>query len=228
MILASDFDDTLFTNDINIVNKNIESINKFRNLGNLFVIITGRGISIRKCIEDYNIPYDYLICENGAMIYDKNDNIISSTYLDIKDIDTIKEMIKRDNLKCILDTGNQYIEDINYDSNLLVSIFIDRKTINDSEKLLDEIISSTNTYSYLSTNWINIVNKNIDKMKAINILDNYLKNKYKIFAIGDAINDIDMIVKYNGGVMTNHEKELDKLENKNYDTLSDYIEELIK
>ena len=228
MILASDFDDTLFTNDINIVNKNIESINKFRNLGNLFVIITGRGISIRKCIEDYNIPYDYLICENGAMIYDKNDNIISSTYLDIKDIDTIKNIIKRDNLKFILDTGDKYIEDINYNNNSLVSIFIDRKTTNDSEKILEEILSSTNTYSYLSTNWINIVNKSINKMKAINILDNYLENKYKIFAIGDAINDIDMIVKYNGGVMTNHEKELDKLENKNYDTLSDYIEELIK
>ena len=228
MILASDFDDTLFTNDINIVNKNIESINKFRNLGNLFVIITGRGISIRKCIEDYNIPYDYLICENGAMIFDKNNNVISSTYLDIKDIDTIKNIIKRDNLKFILDTGDKYIEDINYNNNSLVSIFIDRKTTNDSEKILEEILSSTNTYSYLSTNWINIVNKSINKMKAINILDNYLESKYKIFAIGDAINDIDMIVKYNGGVMTNHEKELDKLENKNYDTLSDYIEELIK
>ena len=228
MILASDFDDTLFTNDINIVNKNIESINKFRNLGNLFVIITGRGISIRKCIEDYNIPYDYLICENGAMIFDKNNNVISSTYLDIKDIDTIKNIIKRDNLKFILDTGDKYLEDINYNNNSIINIFIDRKTTNDSEKILEEILSSTNTYSYLSTNWINIVNKSINKMKAINILDNYLESKYKIFAIGDAINDIDMIVKYNGGVMTNHEKELDKLENKNYDTLSDYIEELIK
>ena len=227
MILASDFDNTLYVSDINIVNKNIESINKFREKGNLFVIITGRGKSIREYIEEYNIPYDYLICENGAIIYDKNDNIVSSVYLAKEDINKIVDIIKRDNLKYILDTGDQYITDMNTSYKDIACIFLDRKTIKNPEKLLEEILSTTSTYSYLSDNWINSININIDKKLALDKLNEVLDYKYEIHAIGDAINDISMITSYDGGIMEHHEKELDELPNKNYETLSDYIEELI-
>ena len=71
-LLVSDYDGTL-KSSVKDLMLNIEAINKFREKGNLFVIITGRGKSIREYIEEYNIPYDYLICENGAIIYDKND-----------------------------------------------------------------------------------------------------------------------------------------------------------
>ncbi len=226
MILASDFDDTLFVSNINIINKNIESIKKFRNLGNKFVIITGRGNSIYQYINQYKIPYDYLICENGSMIYDHNNKVISSTFLDQKDIEKIVSIIKRDHLNYIFDTGKEYIKKIDSNQNL-VAIFLDKKTISDSPKLLEEILEKTNTYSYISTNWINIVNKNINKKLALKKLDELLNHKYKIYTIGDAINDIDMITTYNGAVMKKHEKELDALKNKNYETLSDYIEELI-
>lgn len=227
MLLASDFDNTLYVTDINIVNKNIESINKFREKGNLFVIITGRGNSIRKYIKEFNIPYDYLICENGAIIFDKNDNIISSVYLEKEDVDKIIDIIKRDNLKYILDTGYEYITDVNTDYKDLACIFLDRKTISNSEELLEEILNTTNTYSYLSDNWINSININIDKKLTLDKLNEVLDYKYAIHGIGDAINDISMITSYDGGVMKIHEKELDELPNKNYDSLSDYIEELI-
>ena len=227
MLLASDFDNTLYVTDINIVNKNIESINKFREKGNLFVIITGRGNSIRKYIKEFNIPYDYLICENGAIIFDKNDNIISSVYLEKEDVDKIIDIIKRDNLKYILDTGYEYITDVNTDYKDLACIFLDRKTISNSEELLAEILNTTNTYSYLSDNWINSININIDKKLTLDKLNEVLDYKYAIHGIGDAINDISMITSYDGGVMKIHEKELDELPNKNYDSLSDYIEELI-
>lgn len=227
MVLASDFDNTLYVSDINIVNKNIESINKFREKGNLFVIITGRGKSIREYIEEYNIPYDYLICENGAIIYDKNDNIVSSVYLAKEDINKIVDIIKRDSLKYILDTGDQYITDMNTAYKDIACIFLDRKTIKNPEKLLEEILSTTSTYSYLSDNWINSININIDKKLALDKLNEVLDYKHEIHAIGDAINDISMITSYDGGIMKNHEKELDELPNKNYETLSDYIEELI-
>ena len=227
MLLASDFDNTLYVSDINIINKNIESINKFRSNGNLFVIITGRGNSIKKYIEDCEIPYDSLICENGAMIYDNANNLIFSSYLDTEDVSKIISIIKRDNLKYILDTGRDYLTDINKEYKELACIFLDRKTISSSEILLEEILNTTNTYSYISDNWINIVNKNINKKLALDKLNTILNNKYEIHAIGDAINDISMITKYNGGIMKEHEKELDYLPNKNYDSLSDYIEELI-
>mgnify|MGYP003289532677 CR=1 FL=1 len=227
MLLASDFDNTLYVSDINIVNKNIKSINKFREKGNLFVIITGRGNSIRKYIEEFNIPYDYLVCENGAIIYDKDDNIVSSTYLHEEDINKVINIIKRDNLDFILDTGKDYLNEFNDFSSSIACIFLDKKTITNPEELLNEILNTTNTYSYLSENWINIVDKNIDKKIALDKLNEILNNKYEIHAIGDAINDISMITSYNGAIMKNHEKELNSLQNKEYDSLFEYIEELI-
>ena len=76
LLVASDFDGTLYVNDINIINKNIEYINKLRENNHLFAIITGRGLSIIELLKKYNISYDFLICENGAIIYDNKDNIL--------------------------------------------------------------------------------------------------------------------------------------------------------
>lgn len=227
LLVASDFDGTLYVNDINIINKNIEYINKLRENNHLFAIITGRGLSIIELLKKYNISYDFLICENGAIIYDNKDNILYSCYLEQDDIDSTIEIIKKYNLKFIIDTGDKYITDLNQKFSNVASIFLDRKTINDVNEMLKIVKENTNTYSYISPNWINIVNMNVNKKKALEKLETILENKYKICPIGDAINDVEMISFFDGGVMKNHEKELDDLPNKNYDTLADYIKELI-
>lgn len=227
LLVASDFDGTLYVNDINIINKNIEYINKLRENNYLFAIITGRGLSIIELLKKYNISYDFLICENGAIIYDNKDNILYSCYLEQDDIDSTIEIIKKYNLKFIIDTGDKYITDLNQKFSNVASIFLDRKTINDVNEMLKIIKENTNTYSYISPNWINIVNMNVNKKKTLEKLETILENKYKICPIGDAINDVEMISFFDGGVMKNHEKELDNLPNKNYDTLADYIKELI-
>lgn len=227
LLVASDFDGTLYVNDINIINKNIEYINKLRENNYLFAIITGRGLSIIELLKKYNISYDFLICENGAIIYDNKDNILYSCYLEQDDIDSTIEIIKKYNLKFIIDTGDKYITDLNQKFSNVASIFLDRKTINDVNEMLKIVKENTNTYSYISPNWINIVNMNVNKKKTLEKLETILENKYKICPIGDAINDVEMISFFDGGVMKNHEKELDDLPNKNYDTLADYIKELI-
>lgn len=227
LLVASDFDGTLYVNDINIISKNIEYINKLRENNNLFAIITGRGLSIIELLKKYNISYDFLICENGAIIYDNKDNILYSCYLEQDDIDGTIEIIKKYNLKFIIDTGDKYITDLNQKFSNVASIFLDRKTINDVNEMLKIVKENTNTYSYISPNWINIVNMNVNKKKTLEKLETILENKYKICPIGDAINDVEMISFFDGGVMKNHEKELDNLPNKNYDTLADYIKELI-
>ena len=227
LLVASDFDGTLYVNDINIISKNVEYINKLRENNNLFAIITGRGLSIRELLKKYNISYDFLICENGAIIYDNKDNILYSCYLEQDDIDSTIGIIKKYDLKFIIDTGDKYITDLNQKFSNVASIFLDRKTINDVNEMLKIVKKNTNTYSYISPNWINIVNMNVNKKKTLEKLETILENKYKICPIGDAINDKEMISFFDGGVMKNHEKELDSLPNKNYDSLADYIKELI-
>ncbi len=228
MILASDFDNTLFVKDERIFKENIDAVNRFREKKNIFVIITGRGMAnIKNELLKYNISYDYLICENGAMIFDSDDNVIKSTYLNKEDVLTIIDMINKNNYKYILDDGYNYIENMDVDITKLVCIFLYRNTVKNPEKTLSEIINSTNTYSYLSDNNINIVNKSVNKLESLKYLINIIGIKDNIYTIGDAVNDISMIEYYQGGIMSRHEKELNQLPNKNYDTLKDYIEELI-
>lgn len=228
MLLASDFDGTVFVSNKTDFISNIKAINEFRSKGNIFVIITGRGIkSIKEEIEKYNIYYDYLICENGAMIFDYKDNLIASTFLDKSDVLFIIDIINNNNYKYILDDGFNYITNTNVNLNSLACIYIEKKDIKNPQKVLKEILSITNTYGYLSKNYINIINKNINKLDAIKKLVNLKNIKSDIYTIGNAINDKEMITYYYGGIIKNHEKELDGLPNKNYDTLSNYIKELI-
>ena len=147
LLVASDFDGTLYVNDINIINKNVEYINKIRENNHRFAIITGRGLSIRELLKKYNISYDFLICENGAIIYDNKDNILYSCYLEQDDIDSTIEIIKKYNLKFIIDTGDKYITDLNQKFSNVASIFLDRKTINDVNEMLKIVKENTNTYS---------------------------------------------------------------------------------
>ena len=69
-ILVSDYDNTFYTNEEQLY-KNIENIKKFQEEGNIFVISTSRSWkSIKKEIDEYKIPFDYLCCNTGGTIFD--------------------------------------------------------------------------------------------------------------------------------------------------------------
>lgn len=75
-MVVSDYDGTLFNGKQSLID-NIEAIDSFRKNCNLFVIATERSFpSIKKEINFYNIPYDYLICNNGSVIFDNNNNVL--------------------------------------------------------------------------------------------------------------------------------------------------------
>lgn len=228
MLLASDFDGTLFVEDNKILKENIRQINRFRSKNNIFVIITGRGLySIKKELIKNDIKYDYLICNNGAMIYDSKDRILSKTYLEEKDIFNIIKIIKRDKLEFIFDIGKGFSDNLDCDLTHISSIYLNKKTVLFPEETLKEIDNKTNTYNYISPNWINITNIKVNKLNSLKDFLEIINYKSLVFTIGDAINDVDMIKEFNGGVMKIHEEELNELTNKNYDNLSDYIKELI-
>ena len=69
-ILASDYDGTLRTEEL-VAEKDIEAIARFRKAGNLFGIVTGRSMeSLQKEIERNGFTYDFIITNNGGVIYD--------------------------------------------------------------------------------------------------------------------------------------------------------------
>ena len=80
-IIASDYDGTLNHNGIDEKKKN--AISEWRKKGNLFGIISGRGYpSLKSVIDRVPFEYDFLVCNNGALICDSDGNVITETKCD--------------------------------------------------------------------------------------------------------------------------------------------------
>ena len=73
-VLGSDFDNTIFfLNDPIQTKINVDAINKFREQGNIFCLITGRTfMETKDIVNELNLSFDYLACGDGAMIFNRN------------------------------------------------------------------------------------------------------------------------------------------------------------
>lgn len=225
-ILASDFDNTIyFPDNDELTKENIESIKKFITKGNIFCIITGRNYTdLKVYLNKYNIPYSYLICEDGGKIFNNMDYCIDTTYLDEDDVNRVKKILNEIDCDYYLDDGynkTEYLKDV-------VKIVVNCKNEQEKEKIVELVKSKINIHIYASRTHVNIINKTVNKKYALNKLIELEDLKAKIYVIGDNDNDYEMLESFNGGVIKKHHQVLDKLKKKEYTTLGDYIEELMK
>ena len=195
-ILVSDFDNTFFTSRID---NNVDLVNKFRDEGNLFIIATGRPIYLIKPeIEKHNIKYDYLICNDGAVIFDEEDNIVDKTNIDYQTAIQIYNMIIRSNnvehvyIDAITDFGDLDASDYNG----VLALPYDR----DEALKLTEYINKKypSVQAYMSHRWINVLSIEASKGIAIKFLEN--ANSWdvnNIYVVGDNNNDASMLVYNN-------------------------------
>lgn len=227
-ILISDYDGTFYQNDIDI-KKNIDKVNEFRTLDNLFVLATGRSyVDLKQKIDKYEIPYDYLILNHGALLLSKDLEIIKVFTLDKELVDSILEYVSDNKDICdviLISTFDKNVTDTSnivkimlklcsYDKALKVKNYIDDRYTNirgylvrDEEYYLVEIVSSEASKSLM-------IDKILDKEKII---------KKNVYTIGDGINDIDMIRDYNGYRVSNSCKELVSVTDRVIDNVSDLI-----
>lgn len=226
-ILISDYDGTFYQNDRDI-KKNIDKVNEFRTLDNLFVLATGRSyVDLKQKIDKYEIPYDYLILNHGALLLSKDLEIIKVFTLDKELVDSILEYANNKDIydvilisafdKNVTDTSNIVkimLKLYNYDKALKVKNYIDDRYTNirgylvrDEEHYLVEIVSCKASKSL-------IIDKILDKEKIV---------KKNVYTIGDGINDIEMIRDYNGYRVRNSCKELVSVTDRVIDNVSDLI-----
>ena len=223
-VLASDFDLTLYVDDLEIVKKNVMAIRYFIKNGNLFGIITGRNYSdIKVLLNQYDIPYHYLICQDGAKLFDSMDYCFSTVSLSREDIVRIVPVLEEYHFDYYLDDG--YNETTNMDDCVkVVGVIGNRRE--EAQKVVDILIKE-GFYAYLSMYYINILDSSVNKKNALEKLlvhaDCY---KEDLYVIGDSVNDLEMLTSFQGAIMKNHSKELDHLGKKSYNTLYEYIEEL--
>lgn len=231
-ILASDFDDTLYFEkavsdyEKEIFKKNISAIKQFVKNGNLFCIITGRSYSdIKVLLNEYDIPYSYLICADGAKIFNNMDYCIDTVLLDSEKVSQVIKILAENNCEYVLDDGYNNTLNIN-DCIKIAAEYQERDT---ALKIIEQIKKEIDVYVYISTEHINIIDISVNKYNALKKLLNLEKLSFsEVYVIGDEINDLEMIREFDGAVMKKHNPILDSLNKKEYEYLYQYIEELRK
>ena len=226
-VLASDFDDTMYFLDDEAKNlKNANAIGKFISKGNIFCIITGRNYTdLKLLLTKYNIPYSYLICEDGAKIFNNMDYCIETILLSPKDIEKTVPILEENNCDYYLDDG--YNNTTNY--NDCVKIVVNCHDDIEKEKMTKLLKNKISIHIYASRTHINIINKSVNKENALRKLFNLEHLNYNdLYVIGDNDNDYEMLKAFPGGIIKKHHPKLDELNKKKYESLSDYIEELMQ
>ena len=231
-VLVVDYDRTLFINNSDMLN-NINSINKFRENGNIFIIATGRTYnSLKKEIDKYNIEYDYLILNHGSLVIKKDKSTLFHYKIDKNILFNITNYLSKYKPKIVM--YSYYTEDTNDINNPDISkiTIVFQKDIETFKKVMMDIVKKYNNKLniYFTQNYeIEIISKETNKSRAIDLLMKKANfKKENIYTIGDSYTDIDMINDYNGSCM---EKSIDILKNnkniKKYSSVSVLIKDIL-
>ncbi len=225
-----DLDGTLFDKDKNISDKNKEAIKKARELGCKIVIASGRPYcGVKPVLETLGLTTvdDYVICYNGAKIMNVGLNkTIYTTSLNTDDLKSIYQEALNFNSYCHAFTTDENLvcskpnpyTDVEMRINKLEATYTNLFELDNLDFLKIMIIDSKENLDYIETYinqdildkysmvrssqiFLEFLNKKSDKGEALTFLANYLNIAMSdTMAIGDAGNDLNMIIKSGMGV----------------------------
>ena len=143
-IVFSDYDGTIYITEENMLT-NVKSIKEYRNSGGKFVIVTGRSkTSVSNVIKQYNIPYDYIISNNGAVIYNSD---MQKIYEESISIDISNKIIEYLNTKENIEVFFYDDEDkVKYHNQKLLKLRIKTSDYKLAQNIEDEINGMFNEY----------------------------------------------------------------------------------
>ena len=204
---ASDLDGTLYFNDLpeKLKANDIEAIKKWQQNNNLFGVCTGRPLSD---VDLGPIDLDFYIVSSGALVLDKNQQVIHEELVSFDIIKTIFDQyndlfyvyIQGDKkLYCTkagtLPLRHTLIEDIDSLKNShLYGISINALTCENAKKTTEIINQQFGDYvdAYLNVDCIDIVNKGCSKGSGLKRLKEKMQITY-LSGIGDSYNDLPML-----------------------------------
>jgi len=232
-LLVTDFDNTLYTTERDF-QKNIKKITEFRKQGNLFVIATGRSYrGMIDVVEEYRIPFDYLVLNQGAVILDHNLKLIQKTVLEPKLIRNILAKLKdNDNVMEAIVFGLWDYRLTTLDNQDISKLMFRIKSLEAAHEIKKQLYKeSSDIKVYVTINRffnVEIIAKEIHKGQAIKLIaERENINKEDIHVIGDASNDYEMIEMFNGSCMTNAEEEIMRIAKRQYHQVHELIADII-
>ena len=230
-ILVSDFDDSFYTKDYSI-EEAVKKIKEFRNKGNKFILATGRSVTnLLKELSNYDpYIYDYLLCNDGSIIYDSNLSELFRDDLIHENRHGIVMMLNASDAvtKVTIDNGYDFLENPDSEGVRLIGTLNTEKR-DEAVKLLNEVLDKYKDYTgYLSNYYMMILNNYMDKGYALNKLCELENlNKDDIYTLGDEVNDYQLVRDFKGYAVEGANKILDNVKTgtvKNIGELIDLIE----
>ena len=233
-LIATDYDGTLFQNKT-VSQYDIQAIKQFQQQGNLFGICTGRHLdSILAKIEKYQIPYDFLITNNGNNVWDKQLNLIYSSAFDAQLVQEVIDYFQtelydhvyfialNDNKKygrLLFHQGSPFMP---LDANSLFDIDINQVTTIFSEAIIPSetqaIVDKCNAHFkqrvqvYNYDPYIDIVQKPWNKANGLGVVLKYYNiDQSQAYTIGDSHNDVSMFKQFQSFAIESGEEELKTL-----------------
>ena len=153
------------------------------------------------------------------------DYCLDTVLLEKKEINKITSILEDNNYDYYLDDGYNKTE--NKDD--CVKIVVPCTNDSEKENIVNIIKDKVDIHIYASRFHVNIINKSVNKERALKKLFNLERLNYDLLrVIGDNDNDYEMLKSFEGAIIKHHNEKLDTLAKDEYDTLSDYIEELMK
>lgn len=202
-LLVSDYDGTFnIHNNRSVIDSNIDTVKRFIDNGNIFSLASARSFnSLKREINKYKIPYNYLVCNNGGVVFDKDDNIIFfHPVLNSSLLKTLKYLNKLGILKRILfkDFYGNITTDLNEVCDIICTINADN---------LDKLNQIQEELNYLcSTPFFHLLvfSEKMDKVDGIDIIAcKESITEEAIYTVGNDFFDKNMLLRYNGYRMIN-------------------------
>lgn len=246
--LVSDYDGTLFINNV-VEERDVAAIRSFKALGHHFGIATGRSLgSILEQIAKYNIPFDFVVANNGAISIDSKGVILHKTIVDMSIVNEVLETLVDDRIQFfglsdgisvgLHDTLNKNV-DVHVNQISLDEIMVSQEIVGmyikftDAKAALEHAAQINHhfkgrlkAYSFYEYN--DILSPYTSKATGILSVAKALNLHERIHTVGDSFNDIPMTRMFKGyGISSGeavHIKECFKV----CDYVSEVIEDLLK
>ena len=249
-LLASDFDGTLLLhpnkNDNVILKNDKKAIKKFQERKNLFGICTGRGLEgILNYSED--IVYDFYILNSGAVILNKDKEIIQANYLNKELITKIMNYFDEEICCTFVENGRMYVKNPNREFSphvvYLTSLdelgncieafsmhFSDdiKKATKIKNIILEQFGDEISVYQNIDN--IDMCTKGCSKGNGLRVVQQYFYlNEDDINVIGDSWNDMPMFECYkNSFTFKNSPEDVKQKTKYQVETIEECISEIMK
>lgn len=220
-IIGSDYDGTLNHNGID--DKKKKAIQSWQNKGNIFALISGRGPeNVMEIYKEKQFPCDYLIADNGAVIMATDGTVISDIRCDGSlTVPLLKLMFENGCPWGHIQTSSPCriyadAENCKNENEYTLENMPEIPYFNQINTQLPDFETAAKVTACIREHFgnmlnplqngvcIDIVRADMNKAKGLYILMEHLGAKYDdIIAVGDNINDRDMIKEFRSYAMEN-------------------------